>query len=403
MGCCGLKLLVVCQYYHPEPFRVTDLCETLVSRGHDVTVLTGIPNYPEGVVPQEYRGGKRREETINGVKVIRSFQFARGQGTLRRMLNYFSFSRFAKAKVRRLPGDFDAVFVNQLSPVMMAEPAIKYARRHGKPLLLYCLDLWPASLVAGGVGESSPIYKLFLKISRRIYSSADRVLVTSQSFIDYFGGELGISGSLPGYLPQYAEEMFAQQTAQPVSTNFKYNFVFAGNIGDVQSVDTIIKAAAIVRERTDVGFHIVGEGSALEECRALAQNLELENVVFYGRRPVDEMPSFYAMADALLCTLRNRPVLAATLPGKVQSYMAAGKPVIGSIGGEAERIINQSGCGLCCPPENPELLAETLIRFLESGRAQEMGAAGKQYYINNFSKERFFATLEDELKELTNV
>lgn len=394
-----MKLLVVCQYYYPEPFRIADLCETLVAKGHEVTVLTGIPNYPEGVVPEEYRGGKRRDEMINGVHVIRNFQIARGNGTIKRILNYFSFAKLAKGKAKKLGGDFDAVFVNQLSPVMMAEPAIAWAKKYKKPMLLYCLDLWPASLAAGGIGEGSPVYKLFGSISKKIYSSADRVLVTSAMFEDYFRDDLGLDLDV-GYMPQYAEGLFDEK-AEPKESEYKYNLVFAGNIGDVQSVDTIVRAAAKLSDISDLCFHIVGEGSALASLRQLHGEIG-GNVIFHGRRPVEEMPEYYAMADALLVTMKSDPVLNLTLPGKVQSYMAAGRPVIGAVAGETAKVIAKSGCGLCCEPDDPEKLAQTVRDFIADTERENMGRLGREYYERHFSKERFFQTLESELCALIN-
>lgn len=188
-----MKILVVCQYYFPEPFRITDICETLVNNGHDVTVLTGLPNYPEGYIHEDYRNGKRRKEVINGVKVIRSFELGRGRGNWRLFLNYISFTLSGSIKMMLIKEKFDVVLVNQLSPVMMAIPAIIYKKKYNKKILLYCLDLWPDSLTARGVKESSIIYKIFLKISKWVYKKADAILVTSGMFIDYFRRTIGIS------------------------------------------------------------------------------------------------------------------------------------------------------------------------------------------------------------------
>lgn len=394
-----MKLLVVCQYYYPEPFRIHDICETLVKKGHEVTVLTGVPNYPEGVVPEEYRHGKKRDEVINGVRVIRNKQIARGSGAVRRFLNYFSFAKLAKSTAKKLGGDFDAVFVNQLSPVMMAEPACAWAKKYKKPMMLYCLDLWPASLAAGGIGENSPIHKLFRGISRKLYAKADRVLVTSAMFGDYFKNYLGLDIDV-GYMPQYAEGLF-ETKADPVSSSYKHNLVFAGNVGEMQSVDTIIKAASLLCDMPDVGFHIVGDGSALASLRQLHEKIG-GNVVFHGRKPVEDMPSYYAMADAMLVTMKSDPVINLTLPGKVQSYMAAGKPIIGAVAGESALVIERSGCGMCCPPDDAQKLAQTIRSFFSADDHSEMASKSKKYYDRHFSKERFFETLENELCALIN-
>ena len=152
-----MKILVICQYYWPEPFRITDICEALVERGHEVTVVTGTPNYPMGEIYPGYENGKKCDEVIHGVTVHRCEILPRKTGTVNRLKNYFSFPIASKRYVKTLVDDFDVVFVNQLSPVMMAEAGIWYKKRHGKKMVLYCLDLWPESLCIGGVRRNSII------------------------------------------------------------------------------------------------------------------------------------------------------------------------------------------------------------------------------------------------------
>ncbi|NLG32994.1 MAG: glycosyltransferase family 4 protein [Syntrophomonadaceae bacterium] len=387
-----MKILVVCQYYYPEPFRISDICETLVRKGHEVTVLTGLPNYPEGRILDEYRQGMKRNETINGVKVIRNYEIGRGSGHLKLFLNYFSFVVTASLKAQWMKEEFDIVFVNQLSPVMMGIPAMVYKRKHHKKILLYCLDLWPDSLDAGGIKEGSLIYKLFFQVSKWIYNSADMILVTSSMFKDYFVSTFGMTTKNINHLPQYAEDVFTESVDVP--RNDELNLVFAGNIGDMQSVETIVRAANELRKYPKVVFHILGDGSKLEDCMRLAKELGLENIVFYGRRPVEEMPRFYGMADAMLITLKDNKTLSFTLPGKMQSYMAAGKPIIGAINGETRRVIEESGCGLCCAAEDYKRLAGLILQFCDSDNKEQMAINAKRYYNDNYSKERFFNELE---------
>ncbi|MGM0804981.1 MAG: glycosyltransferase family 4 protein [Bacillota bacterium] len=393
-----MKILVVCQYYYPEPFRITDICEGLVEKGHEVTVLTGLPNYPEGQVLDGYRNGKKRNEVLNGVKVIRSFEIGRGNNKFKLFINYFSFVISGSLKAFYMNEKFDVVFVNQLSPVMMAIPAIVYQKKHKKKLLLYCLDLWPDSLAAGGISERSVIYKLFMKISQWIYNSADSIAVTSSMFEEYFRNTLGVYKKEIHHLPQYAEDLFTESIE--VAKNDNYNFVFAGNIGDMQSVETIVKAANELREQSNITFHIVGDGSKLEECKYLSRKLELDNIIFYGRKPVSEMPYYYGLADAMLITLKNNKAISYTLPGKVQSYMAAGKPIIGAINGETSRVINNAECGLCCNAENYSELANLIIKFCKNNEKEKMARNSYEYYIKNYSKDRFMSVLEDTLISL---
>lgn len=393
-----MKVLVVCQYYKPEPFRISDICEALVEMGHSVTVVTGTPNYPEGVIYPGYENGAKADEIINGVTVHRCPLIPRKSGALYRFLNYYSFVFSSQKYLRGLNEDFDVVFVNQLSPVMMAQAALTWAKRKGKRCVLYCLDLWPESLLAGGIRKDSLIYKVFRRVSRRIYQSADQILVTSRGFVPYFEETLGLTGKKLGYLPQYAEDMFG---ALPESTEPKktVDFLFAGNVGSLQSVETIVEAARLLQNESQIRIHIVGGGISLENCKKQAEGLN--NITFHGRRDLGEMPSFYAMADVLLITMGKDPVLSATLPGKVQSYMAAGKPVAGAIDGETARLINEEAlCGACCGAEDAPALAEILRQMAaDPDKRKEYGCNARRYYREHFQKTKFLVELERVLEE----
>ena len=394
-----MKILVICQYYYPEPFRVNDICEEMVKRGHEVAVVTGEPNYPEGQIYKGYENHARTDEIINGVKVHRCPIIPRKTGTLYRFLNYFSYPYQAKKYIKNLLASdgkpFDVVFVNQLSPVMMAEPAISYKERYGVPVLMYCLDLWPESLVAGGIGRASVIYKIFHKISCRIYGQMDRILITSRMFRGYLEQEFGIENSTIDYLPQYAEGMFDR--LPPREPDGMTNLVFAGNIGAVQSVETIIRSAGKLKD-SPVHFHIVGGGTDLERLKGLAEGLG--NVTFYGRRPLEEMTKFYSMADAMLVALKADPVLSLTLPGKVQSYMAAGKPIIGAIDGETKEIIEESNCGYCGKAEDSDELAENICRFMKNEKRAELGSNARNYYEKYFERQKFMDKLEEQILQI---
>ncbi len=392
------KILVICQYYKPEPFRISDICEEMVRRGHEVQVVTGYPNYPEGILYDGYGKGKHIDEVINGVKVHRCFTIPRATGSVKRILNYYSYVASSVTYVCSNKcvasdgGKFDVVFCNQLSPVMMGEAAIAYKKKHHVPTVMYCLDLWPESLIAGGITRDSSIYKLFHKVSKHIYREMDKILITSRLFTEYLEKEFNIEKDRIEYLPQYAEEIFEQIPKR--EEDGKYNFMFAGNIGAIQSVETIIKAAEILKEDPAI-FHIVGSGSDLERIQTLAK--KLDNVVFYGRRPLEEMPQFYAKADAMLVTLASDPVISLTLPGKVQSYMAVGKPIIGAIDGEARVVIEDAKCGFCGKAEDEYELVENIRKFIKSDDRLSMGLNARNYYINNFEEKLFMDKFEDKL------
>ena len=399
-----MKILVVCQYYYPEPFRVNDICEEMVKRGHEVTVVTGEPNYPEGQIYKGYENHAHADEVINGVTVHRCPIIPRKTGTLYRLLNYFTYPHEAKKYIKKLMASdgkpFDVVFVNQLSPVMMAEPAIEYKKRYGVPVIMYCLDLWPESLVAGGVSRGSLIYKVFHRISNRVYRGVDRILVTSRMFRSYLEEQFGVDDSVIDYLPQYAEGLFEKL---PLKDNTDTtDFVFAGNIGEIQSVETIVKAAEKFKDDS-LHFHIVGSGTDLERLQGMAEGLD--NVTFYGRRPLEEMPEFYAKADAMLVTLKADPVLSLTLPGKVQSYMAVGKPIIGAIDGETAEVIKVAKCGYCGKADDVEGLVKNIRLFMENKEKEQMGLNARAFYEKYFERKKFMNRLEEELnreRELNN-
>ena len=393
-----MKILVVCQHYYPEPFRLPDICETLVRRGHSVTVVTGTPNYPEGNIYKGYERGAKADEMLNGVRVHRCPLIPRKTGVIYRVLNYYSFALSSDLYLRRVKEDFDVVFVNQLSPVMMAHGALNWAKRNGKRCVLYCLDQWPESLLAGGIRKGSAVYNLFLGVSRRIYGRADDILVTSRGFATYFDKVLKLGHKKLRYLPQYAEDLFDDVSASTEEKK-QVDFLFAGNVGQLQSVETIVEAARLLKDDEKIHLHIVGSGVALDHCKELAEGLT--NITFHGRRDVTEMPKFYAMADALLITLKHDPVLSETLPGKVQSYMAAGKPVVGAIDGETARLVNEEAfCGICCGAEDAEGLADAIRETAaDSARRAEYGENARRYYKEHFRKERFFETLEAVLQE----
>lgn len=385
-----MKILVICQFYYPEPFRITDICEELAARGHEVHVVAGTPNYPDGKNYPEYSRGRRCDETVNGVSVHRCRTVGRHHDAFMRVVNYYGYVMASKRYVSRLGDDFDVVFANQLSPVMMAEAGVRYAKKHGKRFVLYCLDLWPESLTAGGIKRGTPLFALYRWVSERIYRSADRILATSKAFPGYFADEFGINDA--EYLPQYAEALFDPEVCRK-KPDGNLDLMFAGNLGSVQGLDTVIRAAAETADVKNLRWHIVGDGSECGKLKKLAERLGAVNVIFHGRQPVGKMPEFYSMADAMLVTMKPGTVLSSTLPGKMQTYMAAGKPVIGAAGGEVARVIAESGCGYSVPAGDHAALAGLARRLAAGGADPEMGERGAEYCRVNFPRGGFMDRL----------
>lgn len=386
-----MKILVVCQHYYPEPFRITDICEEWAKQGHDVQVVTGTPNYPMGKIYKGYERKKKQDEIIHNVRIHRCYEIPRKKGILYRFLNYYSFKFSANKYIKGLKEHFDVVFANQLSPIMMVEPAITYKKKHDSRFVLYCLDLWPESLVAGGVKRGSLLYRYYHKISKKIYNSADQVAITSKLFKSYLVDQFSIAEDKITYIPQYAEDIFGCNDCKKPQ-NDQVDLLFAGNIGQAQSVETIIRAAAETKDLNNLYWHIVGDGSSLEKCERLSRDLDIKNITFYGRKPLEEMPAFYKKADAMLVTLMKDRILSLTLPGKVQTYMAASKAIIAAADGEISTIIKDASCGFCCAAEDYRELAQVVREFcnLQRNKKTAMEENSRRFYEGNFDKAVFF-------------
>lgn len=397
-----MKILVVCQHYWPENFRVTEICEALAERGHDVTALVGLPNYPTGIVPDDYRHGHNRIQERNGVHIRRCFEIGRKAGKIGLAVNYVSYMLSACHKVLWMKKDYDVIYAFSTSPVLMSLPGA-FLRCFGRQkLMIYIMDIWPACLAAMNVPETSLLYRVMTHVSRAIYGRADKLIYSSKRFQQYLLDVHGLKVGDEDYMPQFADSMFETELpAKPPSDVLQ--LVFAGNVGKMQSVETLIRAAHILIDEP-IRWHIVGGGSNLENCQALAKELDVtEKVIFYGQRPLQDMPKYYAMADAMLVSMRDDPLVSDTLPGKVQTFMAAGKPILGSIGGEAAYVIEQAQCGLCAPADDPQAFAKVVRQFMLSDARKQMGESGMVYYRRHFTRQQHMDKLEDMLTQLAQA
>lgn len=396
-----MKILVVCQYYWPIEFQINQICEDLVKRGEDVTVLTGLPNYPLGEVFPEYKHGKNRFEIINGVKVHRSFEIGRGKNIISLGINYLSFMMSASRKVSKLDKDFDVVFVNQQSPVFMAYPGIVAKKKLKIPLFLLCCDLWPESLRNILKSDKSFIFKMIGNISRSIYHKCDRIAVQTEAFKDYFIEEHGISPDKLTFLPAFADETHIEEDY--ATNNGIIDFVFMGNVGIAQSMPCLVKAVEILQTKVK-GFlvHIVGDGNALETTKNLVKEKHLEEFFrFYGHRPKSEMPDYYRIADACLLLLSADSKIGITMPTKLQGYMVSGKPVIAAANGTAQKVINDAECGICVDADDSINLSKAMERFIcEFKTLRHYGENGRTYYKEHFRESKVIDSLVSGLNDL---
>lgn len=393
------NILVICQYYYPENFQITPICEQLVKDGYGVTVLTGLPNYPTGIIPEEYKKG-HRDEHINGVHVIRCHEIPREKGIIKLGMNYLSYPIFACKKLLSLKEEYDLVFVYQLSPILMAIPGIKYAKKHSVPLAHYCCDLWPDSMKMYIRNENHLIYKAIMTISKKIYNAADIVICQSESFLPYLKNTHNIDAEKLKYIPAFADESYLE--ADFTTNNETIDFVFLGNLGIAQNLIAVLSAINLIKDIPGFKVHFVGDGTCLDEMKQYVKEHHLNDiVVFYGRRPVEEMQIYYKLADACLVSLKDDNATGLTLPSKIQGYMAAGKPIIGMISGSAKDVIEESNCGICVAANDINGLADAMRDFIEEKEKYICcGENGRTYFRKNFSKKIFMENLESAFDEL---
>ncbi len=396
-----MKILVVTQYFWPENFKINDLCLGLLEKGHDVTVYTGLPNYPEGKLYEGYSffHGPYFEkfETPHGtIPIIRSPLVTRGkQKSLRLIANYVSYFFLASILAPFLVrGKFDKIFVYEPSPITVAIPGIvlKFLKR--APMYFWVTDLWPESLVATNTVKNPIILNLVSLMVRVLYFFSDAILVTSQGFIQRVQN-LGAPRKKIFYFPQWAEDLYREQPSSTftdplipeVEDGFK--IMFAGNIGSAQDFEMIMESALFLKNESHIHFLIVGDGMkklwAEDFCRT--HNLE-KTVHFLGRKPIDQMPNYFSKADVLLMTLKDSEIFSITIPAKLQSYMAFGKPILSTVNGEAAQIIKDSRAGLVSPAGDGKKLSQTILQFSQMSKdeRESMAVNGKNYYLKHFDR-----------------
>ncbi|WP_295155233.1 glycosyltransferase family 4 protein [uncultured Ruminococcus sp.] len=391
-----MNILIVSQYYYPEQFQINEIAPELVRRGHKVTVLTGLPNYPKGEIYEGYEKG-RRNEKIDGVRVIRVNEHPRKKGAVNLFRNYISFAVQGRMRAKRLK-NFDIVLCYQLSPVSTLEPAILYAKKNHVPLVAYCLDIWPESAKAHT--SIKPLYQAIAVYSKMLYKKCDHIAVTSRPFIDYLSEVNGIDKRKMSYIPQHADDSMLKKDIG-TEDNGIVDFMYAGNMGQGQRLDVIIKAAAKIRSR-DFLVHMVGDGSQREELEKLSKKLGVQDkVIFHGNQQREDMPSWYRKADVLLITLRGNNAVGNTMPGKLQAYMTTGKPVLGAINGAAAEVINAAKCGRCVAAGDHKGLSELMMDYIDnSDKYKECGNNAKIYFKKHFTLEKYCDSLENVLKEM---
>jgi glycosyltransferase involved in cell wall biosynthesis len=397
-----LRSLFITQYFYPENFRINDLVFSLKKRGHDIKVLTGKPNYPKGEYFNGYSWEGPKQEEIKGIKVHRANLILRKKGRgLRLFLNYFSFVFFGLFKILKLKGDFEKVFIYAPSPITVGILGIIAAKKFKCKSYLWVHDLWPESVrVAGGINNSF-ILGLVNQMTKLIYRFTDLLLVQSPEFKNYILNQ-GVAESKIIYYPYYAEDFYkvVEKDKSYLSKFPKgFNLLFAGNIGVAQSFDTIVNAFEKLKEY-DINLVVLGDGRDKSRIQEQIQEKGLkEKFHFLGSFPPEQMPHYFTCADGLLITLKKADIFSYTIPGKLQSYLACGKPIIGALDGIGNKIISESNSGFASKAENHELLANNILTLYKLSKVEKEKLSNNAlaYFDINFNKQHLLKRLEEIL------
>jgi glycosyltransferase involved in cell wall biosynthesis len=404
-----VHVLIVTQYFWPESFRINDLAVALRERGHTVSVYTGLPNYPGGRLFDGYSFGGPYTQDYEGVRVVRVPLIPRGPGgPVRLALNYTSYAFMAAMLAPfRCPRDPDVVLVFEPSPVTIGIPARLIRRVRKAPLVFWVQDLWPESLEATGAVRSRTLLRSVDRLVRWIYRGCDLVLVQSRAFIAPIIAQ-GVEPMRVRYFPNSAESFYVPVVLPADAPERRelppgFKVMFAGNLGSAQDFPTILAAAELLRDDDRIQWVIVGDGriKGWVESEIVRRGLE-GRVHLLGQRPPQDMPRLFSLADVLLVTLRREPIFAQTVPSKVQSYLACGKPIIAALEGEGAKIVEEAGAGFAVPPEDPRALADAIrsTAGLAPATLARMGETGLAYFRAHFARDRLVGQLETWLAEL---
>lgn len=401
-----MKLLIITQYFYPENFKSNDLAFELKKRGNNVTVLTGLPNYPEGKVYKGYGILKRRKQEINGVRVIRTLLIPRGKGSaLQLFLNYFSFAFFASIRAFFLTfkSKYDAVIVHEPSPITQYYPALLINKIYKTPVYFWVMDLWPESLVVSGGVKNKFIINFFKKMVITFYKNSKKILITSKGFEKSIL-EKGDFKNKIVYFPNWAEEIISKGSKNYPIPKLPEGFkvVFAGNIGESQDMESIMKASLLLKNYYEIKFIFIGDGRKIPFVKDFIEENELNNTVFtLGKFPIEAMATFFNNSSVLLVSLKDKPIFNLTVPAKVQAYMSAKKPILGMLNGEGAQNIMEARCGFSVPAGDYKKLSEKIIEIsnMEEKELNTLGENGFKFYTKNYKLNTCISNLEKILNE----
>jgi len=387
-----MNILIVSQYFWPEEFRINDLAIDLIERGHTVSVITGNPNYPKGKYFKGY-GLKYSKEIYNGIRIFRVPIFARGNTSFNLIVNYLSFIFFGSVFTFFHKEKYDKVFAVNYSPITAVIPAIVYCKKHKLKLAIWVQDLWPESVIAASNIKSKKIQKWLTILVKFIYKNSDTIFVSNKGFEKSLL-EKEVTKNKIFYMPNWAEDIFLKNKKLTYNRK-KYDIpegfviMFAGNLGEGQDFQSIMKAVELTKENEEIKWVFVGDGRKYNWLKQEVIEKKLETTVtLTGRLPTNRMPELFRQANIMLVSLNNAPIFSLTVPGKVQSYMASSKPILTMLNGEANNLVTQANCGFIAESGDYHQLSENIKKCanLLPKELEEIGENGLRYYQDNFSK-----------------
>jgi colanic acid biosynthesis glycosyl transferase WcaI len=403
-----MRVVIVSQYFWPENFPINDLAKGLRQKGHDITVLTGMPNYPEGRFYPGYSAFPMRRDHHEGIEIVRVPMVPKGSGNAIRMLLYYW--SLALSACLLVPISFrkrvDLVFVYQPSPITVGLPALVLKAMEQTPVWIWVQDLWPETLAGTGMVRSTFLLKITDLLVRLIYSKCDRVLVQSQAFVPRMVKK-GVPRERIRFFPNSAQELYKPTNVESDAPERNlmpqgFRVLFAGNIGRAQDIPTILSAAEKLKHEQDIHWVILGDGPmrSWAEERIRARGLD-KTVHLLGRYPEEAMPRFFSLADALLVTLKKDPVFAITIPSKIQSYLACGRPIVAALDGEGAWVVNESGGGVAVPAGDADALAEVVMKMyrMPKSELESMGRLSREYSEVHFERNTLLDKLDRWMKE----
>ena len=394
-----MKILVVTQYFYPETFRVNTLVTELVNRGHDVTVLTGYPQYPQGKIYDGYGFNKPYDKVWNGARIERIKMRPRGKTPLGLLLNCYTFVRQGAKWVKRCSERYDAVYVFEVSPVTVGLPAVAYKKKFGTPIYFNVQDLWPENVeIVLGIHNKLVIGSIN-RIVDEIYSASDKILCSSNSFVENIANR-GVSRDKLVFWPQFCMEPDLSQIMKPECYSDEYfNIVFTGNIGEAQGLNLLVDAAERLKD-TKVRWFLVGDGRAKEKLQKRVAEKNLSNIVtFVGKVSEVEANRYIHFADCAYLSFKKNRLFDMTLPAKLQSYMACGAPIIAAAGGESARVIKEAQCGFVCEQQADKLTDMVQDIVLLSDDLDVMRINAKRYFDEHFAKDMVVGELEKMMEK----